>query len=102
MQASETSVSLLMLLLLLLLQSSTPVSLKATAGLRLLPGDKSEKILDAVIALLKTYPFKMAKDAVSIMDGKQQCDHRSTCWHAVDAAAAATVTRKMGMSEREI
>ncbi len=50
-------------------QAATPVSLKATAGLRLLPGDKADKILAAVTALLKSHPFKMAGDAVAIMDG---------------------------------
>lgn len=54
------------------MQSQTTLSLKATAGLRLLPGDKADKILDAVTAYLKKYPFKMAADAVSIMDGKDE------------------------------
>ncbi|KXZ52074.1 hypothetical protein GPECTOR_10g1097 [Gonium pectorale] len=54
------------------LQASTPVSLKATAGLRLLPGDKSERILQAVEALLKKQPFKLAPGGVAIMDGKDE------------------------------
>mmetsp|Transcript_4525 Transcript_4525/g.7673 ORF Transcript_4525/g.7673 Transcript_4525/m.7673 type:complete len:453 (+) Transcript_4525:180-1538(+) len=54
------------------LQAITPVSLKATAGLRLLSGDKANKILEAVTAALKKLPFKMEEDAVSIMDGKDE------------------------------
>ncbi|GLC70971.1 hypothetical protein PLESTF_001056400 [Pleodorina starrii] len=54
------------------LQASTPISLKATAGLRLLPGDKADRILQAVEALLKKQPFKLAPGGVSIMDGKDE------------------------------
>ncbi|EFJ53213.1 hypothetical protein VOLCADRAFT_78871 [Volvox carteri f. nagariensis] len=53
-------------------QGSTPISLKATAGLRLLPGDKAERILQAVEDLLKKQPFKLAPGGVSIMDGKDE------------------------------
>ena len=53
-------------------QASTPISLKATAGLRLLPGDKAQKILDAVEALLKKQPFRMAAGAVGIMGGEAE------------------------------
>jgi hypothetical protein len=34
-----------------------------------LPGDKADKILASVTTYLKQYPFKMAADAVTIMDG---------------------------------
>lgn len=51
------------------LRAATALSLKATAGLRLLPGGKAEAILEAVEALLKTYPFRVGEDAVGIMDG---------------------------------
>ncbi|KAG2502069.1 hypothetical protein HYH03_000562 [Edaphochlamys debaryana] len=54
------------------LQSSTPISLKATAGLRLLPGDKADKILKAVEELLRKQPFKLAPGGVAIMDGKDE------------------------------
>ncbi|KAG2445302.1 hypothetical protein HYH02_008769 [Chlamydomonas schloesseri] len=54
------------------LQSSTPISLKATAGLRLLPGDKADNILKAVEALLRKQPFKLAPGGVAIMDGKDE------------------------------
>lgn len=54
-------------------QASTPVSLKATAGLRLLPGDKADNILDAVRQFLATYPFSLAPDAVAILGGRCCC-----------------------------
>lgn len=57
------------------LQASTPLSLKATAGLRLLPGEQAANILAAVTADLKKTPFKMAPDAVGIMDGGWGCVH---------------------------
>jgi len=54
------------------LQATTPVSLKATAGLRLLPGDKADKILEAVRGFLKQYPYSVANDAVSILGGQDE------------------------------
>lgn len=43
--------------------------LKATAGLRLLPGDESKKLLEAVSDLFKKSPFKTNNNSVTIMDG---------------------------------
>ncbi|KAG7087965.1 hypothetical protein E1B28_012006 [Marasmius oreades] len=56
------------------LQSCTPVAVKATAGLRLLPGSQSADILKAVERALKeSYPFKLHEpDGVVIMDGKDE------------------------------
>ncbi|XP_022153684.1 apyrase 2-like [Momordica charantia] len=55
------------------LQSVTPVRLGATAGLRFLEGDRSEKILEAVRVLLKSKSgFKYDADSVSILDGNQE------------------------------
>ncbi|CCG82068.1 Nucleoside diphosphatase Gda1 [Taphrina deformans PYCC 5710] len=56
------------------LQSCSPVALKATAGLRLLGPEKSNKILATVRAHLETkYPFPVVKkDGVIIMDGKDE------------------------------
>jgi apyrase len=54
------------------LQASTGLSLKATAGLRLLPGSKADDILAAVRKYLATYPFKLKSDAVEIMDGAHE------------------------------
>ncbi|KAJ7094491.1 nucleoside phosphatase family-domain-containing protein [Mycena belliarum] len=58
------------------LRKCTPVAVKATAGLRLLPGSQSADILAAVSSHLRTaYPFALpAKDAdaVAIMDGADE------------------------------
>lgn len=52
---------------------STPIVLKATAGLRLLPGKKSQIILDQVKQLFASSLFrKLGKNAVSIMDGDNE------------------------------
>jgi apyrase len=74
--------------------SSTPVEVRATAGLRLLPGDKAEQLLSgtslgrgaarcaagpltrtpasAVRELLHAYPFEFNQGSVSILDGAQE------------------------------
>jgi guanosine-diphosphatase len=56
------------------MRSCTPVAVKATAGLRLLPGSQSADILHAVEERIHgSYPFKMLeKDGVTIMDGKDE------------------------------
>lgn len=65
------------------LHACTPVSLKATAGLRLLPGTQSTEIIHAVRSLLETqYPFRVADEqneigqrnqrGVEIMDGREE------------------------------
>ena len=57
-----------------LMRSCTPVAVKATAGLRLLPGSQSADILHAVEERIHGfYPFKMLeRDGVTIMDGKDE------------------------------
>ncbi|KAM4599499.1 ectonucleoside triphosphate diphosphohydrolase 6 isoform 1-T2 [Fundulus diaphanus] len=50
----------------------TPVVLKATAGLRMLPGEKANKLLDRVRALFQNSPFQSRDDSVSIMDGTDE------------------------------
>lgn len=53
----------------------TPVAVKATAGLRLLPGSQSADILKAVEKRIKeTYPFTLSDDGkgVVVMDGKDE------------------------------
>lgn len=65
------------------LHACTPISLKATAGLRLLPGTQSEEIIHAVRTLLEAhYPFRVADEGdgigkrnargVEIMDGREE------------------------------
>jgi guanosine-diphosphatase len=58
------------------LKSCTPIAVKATAGLRKLGEEKSNKILKAVRTRLETvYPFPVVSDAeggVQVMDGKDE------------------------------
>ncbi|PNX74682.1 apyrase 2-like protein, partial [Trifolium pratense] len=55
------------------LRSKTPVRVGATAGLRALEGDASDKILQAVRDLLKNRsPLKSDADAVTVLDGTQE------------------------------
>ncbi|KAG9235882.1 guanosine-diphosphatase-like protein [Amylocarpus encephaloides] len=58
------------------LKGCTPVAVKATAGLRLLGTEKSEKILEAVRTRLETvYPFPVIskeENGVAIMDGMDE------------------------------
>ena len=55
---------------------TTPMAVKATAGLRLLGQEQSEKVLDAVYNHLNArYPFPIIggrKNGVTIMDGKDE------------------------------
>ncbi|KAK6052527.1 GDA1/CD39 family protein [Cooperia oncophora] len=50
----------------------TPITLKATAGLRLLPGDLADDILDAVEEVIANSGFFVVPDAVSIMSGSDE------------------------------
>ncbi|KAJ2829762.1 Guanosine-diphosphatase [Coemansia furcata] len=56
------------------LRACTPIAVKATAGLRMLGAEKSDRILEAIRTRLATeYPFKfIPKNAVEIMDGKDE------------------------------
>ncbi|KAJ2493173.1 Guanosine-diphosphatase [Coemansia sp. RSA 2050] len=56
------------------LHACTPIAVKATAGLRMLGDEKSERILAAIRdRLTKNYQFKLIpKGAVEIMDGKDE------------------------------
>lgn len=51
---------------------STPLALRATAGLRLLPGDKASHLLDKVKEVFGASPFLHRPDSVSIMDGTDE------------------------------
>ncbi|KAG3262727.1 ectonucleoside triphosphate diphosphohydrolase 6 (putative), transcript variant X4 [Ictidomys tridecemlineatus] len=50
----------------------TPLVLKATAGLRLLPGEKAHKLLQKVKEVFKASPFLVGDDCVSIMNGTDE------------------------------
>ncbi|XP_007952375.1 ectonucleoside triphosphate diphosphohydrolase 6 [Orycteropus afer afer] len=50
----------------------TPLVLKATAGLRLLPGEKAQKLLQKVEEVFKASPFLVGEDCVSIMNGTDE------------------------------
>ena len=56
------------------LRASTPIALKATAGLRMV--DDPQKILDNVRAFIARYPFRLSggspESAVSIIDGAEE------------------------------
>ncbi|PWN37032.1 uncharacterized protein FA14DRAFT_159261 [Meira miltonrushii] len=59
------------------LRSCTPISVKATAGLRLLGADMSRNILDSVRSMLENeYPFPIAdgpgRNGVEIMEGRDE------------------------------
>ncbi|XP_062979972.1 ectonucleoside triphosphate diphosphohydrolase 6 isoform X4 [Elgaria multicarinata webbii] len=54
------------------LWKSTPLVLKATAGLRLLPGEKAQKLLDKVKEIFQESPFLVRNDCVSIMEGTDE------------------------------
>ena len=50
----------------------TTVEVRATAGLRMLPGSEADSLLAAVRDLLRGYPFKLQENGVTIMDGAEE------------------------------
>lgn len=52
--------------------SKTPLILKATAGLRLLPAAEAENLLNSVRELFKRTPFLTTEESVEIMDGTDE------------------------------
>ena len=52
--------------------ASTTVEVRATAGLRLLPGERADELLRAVSEVLSETPFAKKDEAVSIMDGAEE------------------------------
>ena len=53
-------------------RAETTVEVRATAGLRMLPGHEADDLLTAVKSLLAEYPFKFNDDSVTIMDGAEE------------------------------
>lgn len=52
--------------------SHTPLTMKATAGLRLLPGDQASEIIQECKRVFNSSGFKVADDSVAIMDGSDE------------------------------
>jgi apyrase len=57
------------------LQQATMVHLGATAGLRMLPGNKSEALLQAVRELLPNYRFSFNRHHIYIMSGMREGEY---------------------------
>ncbi|XP_074805946.1 ectonucleoside triphosphate diphosphohydrolase 6 isoform X2 [Natator depressus] len=75
----------------------TPLVLKATAGLRLLPGDKAQKLLDKVKEIFQASPFFVRDDCVSIMNGT---DEGISAWITINfltGSLNASRKRSVGM-----
>uniref|UniRef100_A0A8C8FV75 nucleoside diphosphate phosphatase n=1 Tax=Oncorhynchus tshawytscha TaxID=74940 RepID=A0A8C8FV75_ONCTS len=73
----------------------TPVVLKATAGLRLLPVEKANALLDEVREVFGESPFFVPNNSVSIMNGTNE--GMPLCWYVTNISLIlfyATLTRK--------
>jgi len=53
-------------------RAETTVEVRATAGLRMLPGHEADELLEAVKRLLAEYPFACGADSVTIMEGAEE------------------------------
>ncbi|XP_063730817.1 ectonucleoside triphosphate diphosphohydrolase 6 isoform X2 [Eleginops maclovinus] len=73
--------------------SRTPVVLRATAGLRLLPGGQARLLLQRVMALFVDSPFLSREDSVSIMDGT---DEGISAWITVNFLTAPNLPPTTG------
>uniref|UniRef100_H3APR0 nucleoside diphosphate phosphatase n=1 Tax=Latimeria chalumnae TaxID=7897 RepID=H3APR0_LATCH len=76
---------------------ATPLVLKATAGLRLLPGKKAQDLLNKVKEVFRASPFFVRDDCVSIMDGT---DEGISAWITVNfliGTLHGTERRTVGM-----
>ena len=52
-----------------------PVTLKATAGLRIIPYDQRKRLLDRVAAVLSGFPLPLygpSEEAVSVISGREE------------------------------
>lgn len=52
--------------------SNTPLAVRATAGLRLLPPQQAQGLLDEVNRVFENSPFYVNQNSVAIMDGKDE------------------------------
>ncbi|XP_050552995.1 ectonucleoside triphosphate diphosphohydrolase 5 isoform X3 [Spodoptera frugiperda] len=53
-------------------RKSTPLIVRATAGLRLLPADKAQQLIDHVARAIMQLGYDVAPDGVKIMDGSDE------------------------------
>ncbi|CAH1791872.1 unnamed protein product [Owenia fusiformis] len=60
---------------------TTPLDLKATAGLRLLPGTAADSLLRETRNVLASYPFQLVEDVAAIMGGN---DEGIFSWYTVN------------------
>ncbi|XP_057559314.1 ectonucleoside triphosphate diphosphohydrolase 6 isoform X3 [Hippopotamus amphibius kiboko] len=72
---------------------ATPLVLKATAGLRLLPGEKAQKLLRKVKDVFEASPFLVGDDCVSIMNGS---DEGVSAWITVNFLTGSLKTPGRG------
>ncbi|XP_043335575.1 ectonucleoside triphosphate diphosphohydrolase 6 isoform X2 [Cervus canadensis] len=72
---------------------ATPLVLKATAGLRLLPGEKAQKLLRKVKEVFEASPFLVGDDCVSIMNGT---DEGVSAWITVNFLTGSLKTSGRG------
>uniref|UniRef100_A0A7N8XV00 nucleoside diphosphate phosphatase n=1 Tax=Mastacembelus armatus TaxID=205130 RepID=A0A7N8XV00_9TELE len=72
----------------------TPVVLKATAGLRLLPEDKANALLKEVREVFDESPFFIPNNSVSIMNGKNE---GVLAWVTVNFLTGKTLLRTVGI-----
>uniref|UniRef100_A0A4W5K285 nucleoside diphosphate phosphatase n=1 Tax=Hucho hucho TaxID=62062 RepID=A0A4W5K285_9TELE len=70
----------------------TPVVLKATAGLRLLPEEKANALLDEVREVFGESPFFVQNNSVSIMNGTNE--GMPFCWYVTNISLILFYTRK--------
>ncbi|GMT10421.1 hypothetical protein PFISCL1PPCAC_1718 [Pristionchus fissidentatus] len=54
------------------LRGRTPIALKATAGLRLLPGDAAQRIMEEVDSVVRSSGFACIGNCVGILDGSDE------------------------------
>ncbi|XP_026740877.1 nucleoside-diphosphatase uda-1 isoform X3 [Trichoplusia ni] len=60
---------------------TTPLIVRATAGLRLLPADKAQQLIDAVARAISKLGYDVGPDGVKIMDGS---DEGIFIWYTVN------------------
>ncbi|KAJ8713119.1 hypothetical protein PYW08_008423 [Mythimna loreyi] len=62
-------------------RQATPLIVRATAGLRLLPADKAQQLIDSVARAINKLGYDVAPDGVKIMDG---ADEGIFIWYTIN------------------